>query len=177
MASASAVVGSTVCFTSTLTFSCFATDVISFASFELTFFELNLGTVSLTSRLGLDGAIVEGCRKRGSDRVLAPVLVLRPHPPPRRHPSLPFPLVLTMPQEESITLEETNKLRISLGLKPLTDDKAPADSAEQRAEDNYAKQREKEAQDKEKKYVHPPPNLTNPLTRGFPHLSGGSRTK
>jgi hypothetical protein len=59
MASASAVVGSTVCFTSTLTFSRFATDTISFANFGLTFFELNLGTVSLTSRLGLDGAMVE----------------------------------------------------------------------------------------------------------------------
>ena len=32
--------------------------------------------------------------------------------------------------EESISLEETNKIRISLGLKPLTDDKAPADNKE-----------------------------------------------
>ena len=55
-----------------------------------------------------------------------------------------------MSHEESISLEETNKHRIALGLKPLTDDKAPVDSAEKRAEDNYAKQREKEAQDKEK---------------------------
>ena len=59
MASASAVVGSTVCFTSTLVFSRFEIDAISFASSGLTFFELNLGTVSLTSRLGLDGAIVD----------------------------------------------------------------------------------------------------------------------
>ena len=59
MASASAVVGSTVCFTSTLVFSRFATDAISLASFGPTFFELNLGTVSLISRLGLDGAMVE----------------------------------------------------------------------------------------------------------------------
>jgi len=58
-----------------------------------------------------------------------------------------------MPHEESISLEETNKHRIALGLKPLTDDKAPVDSAEKRAEDNYAKQRGKEAQDREKKYV------------------------
>lgn len=64
MASASAVVGSTVCFTSTLTFSCFATDAISLASFGLTFFELNLGTVNLTSRLGLDGAMVEVAETR-----------------------------------------------------------------------------------------------------------------
>jgi len=59
MASASAVVGSTVCFTSTLVFSRFATDTISLASFGLTFFELNLGTVSLIFRFGLDGAMVE----------------------------------------------------------------------------------------------------------------------
>ncbi|KAH9039699.1 SART-1 family-domain-containing protein [Lactarius hengduanensis] len=32
--------------------------------------------------------------------------------------------------EESISLEETNKIRISLGLKPLTDDSAPADDKE-----------------------------------------------
>lgn len=108
---------------------------------------------------------------------LTGLLLLRPRLPPRRHASLPFPLVLIMPQEESISLEETNKLRISLGLKPLTDDKAPVDSAEKRAEDNYAKQREKEAQDKEKKYVCPPPNLTNSLTRGLSHLSEGSRIK
>ena len=82
-----------------------------------------------------------------------------------------------MPHEESISLEETNKLRISLGLKPLTDDKAPTDSAEQKAEDNYAKQREREAQEKEKKYVDPPPNLTSSLTRGLFHFPGGSRIK
>ena len=51
-------------------------------------------------------------------------------------------------------MEETNKHRIALGLKPLTDDKAPVDSAEKQAEDNYAKQRDKEAQDREKKYVY-----------------------
>lgn len=59
MAKASAVVGSTVCFTSTLFFSRFEIVAISFANSGLTFFELNLGTVSLTSRLGLDGAMVE----------------------------------------------------------------------------------------------------------------------
>ena len=58
-----------------------------------------------------------------------------------------------MSHEESISLEETNKHRIALGLKPLTDDKAPVNSAEQLAEDNYAKQREKEAQERENKYV------------------------
>ena len=65
-----------------------------------------------------------------------------------------------MPHEESISLEETNKHRIALGLKPLTDDKAPVDSAEKQAEDNYARQRKKEAQDKEEKYVYP--LLTSP---------------
>ena len=59
MASASAVVGSTVCFTSTFVFSRFEIDPISFASSLVTFFELNLGTVILISRLGLDGAMVE----------------------------------------------------------------------------------------------------------------------
>jgi U4/U6.U5 tri-snRNP-associated protein 1 len=53
--------------------------------------------------------------------------------------------------EESISLEETNKIRISLGLKPLTDDKAPTDTKGQEAEDNYARQREKEAKEKETK--------------------------
>ena len=53
--------------------------------------------------------------------------------------------------EESISLEETNKIRISLGLKPLTDDKAPADSKEKEAENNYAKKREEEEREKEKK--------------------------
>jgi U4/U6.U5 tri-snRNP-associated protein 1 len=58
-----------------------------------------------------------------------------------------------MSMEESISLEETNKIRISLGLKPLTDDKAPADDKEQQAENNYAKQREDEAKAKQEKYV------------------------
>ena len=59
MASARAVVGSTVCFTSTLVFSRFEMDASSLANSGLTFFELNLGTVILTSRLRLDGAMVE----------------------------------------------------------------------------------------------------------------------
>jgi len=56
--------------------------------------------------------------------------------------------------EESISLEETNKIRISLGLKPLTDDSAPVDDKEKQAEDNYAKQRERQAKEKETKYLH-----------------------
>ena len=56
-----------------------------------------------------------------------------------------------MPVEESISLEETNKIRISLGLKPLTDDKGPSDDKEKAAEENYAKQREQEAKAREAK--------------------------
>jgi U4/U6.U5 tri-snRNP-associated protein 1 len=55
--------------------------------------------------------------------------------------------------EESISLEETNKIRISLGLKPLTDDPAPADDKEKQAEANYSKQREAEAKERDTKYV------------------------
>ncbi|OAX39563.1 SART-1-domain-containing protein [Rhizopogon vinicolor AM-OR11-026] len=58
-----------------------------------------------------------------------------------------------MSMEESISLEETNKIRISLGLKPLTDDSAPADDKEKQAEDNYAKQREREAKERESKKI------------------------
>ncbi|KAF7312254.1 hypothetical protein MIND_00238400 [Mycena indigotica] len=56
-----------------------------------------------------------------------------------------------MSMEESISLEETNKIRISLGLKPLTDDGAPVDNKEKTAEDNYAKRRETEAKERESK--------------------------
>ncbi|KAI5119438.1 hypothetical protein M0805_008377 [Coniferiporia weirii] len=55
--------------------------------------------------------------------------------------------------EESISLEETNKIRISLGLKPLTDDNAPGDNQDKLAEDNYSKRREEEAREKEKKRI------------------------
>ena len=58
-----------------------------------------------------------------------------------------------MPMEESISLEETNKIRISLGLKPLTDDKAPANSNDQNAELNYKEKREQEVKDREAKCV------------------------
>jgi U4/U6.U5 tri-snRNP-associated protein 1 len=58
---------------------------------------------------------------------------------------------LTM--EQSISLEETNKIRISLGLKPLTDDSVPADDKEKQAETNYTKQREAEVKQREQKYV------------------------
>jgi U4/U6.U5 tri-snRNP-associated protein 1 len=58
-----------------------------------------------------------------------------------------------MSMEESISLEETNKIRISLGLKPLTDDSAPADNKEKQAEDNYARRREEDAKARESKCV------------------------
>lgn len=56
-----------------------------------------------------------------------------------------------MSMEESISLEETNKIRISLGLKPLTDDSGPANDKEQEAESNYASQRDKENKEREAK--------------------------
>ncbi|PVG04430.1 SART-1 protein [Serendipita vermifera] len=49
-----------------------------------------------------------------------------------------------MPDAVELSIEETNKIRISLGLKPLTDDKAPVADKEKEAEDNYAKAREKD---------------------------------
>lgn len=52
---------------------------------------------------------------------------------------------------ESLSLEETNKIRISLGLKPLTDDSASPDKKESTAEDNYAKRRDDEAKERERK--------------------------
>ncbi|CEL55899.1 U4/U6,U5 tri-snRNP-associated protein snu66 OS=Schizosaccharomyces pombe (strain 972 / ATCC 24843) GN=snu66 PE=1 SV=1 [Rhizoctonia solani AG-1 IB] len=55
-----------------------------------------------------------------------------------------------MSMEESISLEETNKIRISLGLKPLTDDKAPSNDKDQEAEQNYAN-RKKQDEDNRKK--------------------------
>ncbi|TFK40352.1 SART-1 family-domain-containing protein [Crucibulum laeve] len=58
-----------------------------------------------------------------------------------------------MSMEESISLEETNKIRISLGLKPLTEDKEPVNDKEKQAEDNYAKKREQEAKDRDAKKI------------------------
>ncbi|KAJ6494840.1 SART-1 family-domain-containing protein [Mycena vitilis] len=58
-----------------------------------------------------------------------------------------------MSMEESISLEETNKIRVSLGLKPLTDDGGPADDKDKQAEDNYAKQRESENKQRESKKI------------------------
>lgn len=92
MASASAVVGSTVCFTSTLVFSRFEIDAISFASSGLTFFELNLGTVILTFRLGLEGAMVE-VAVTIVDRIPRALTTIISHRGP--FPPCPFSLCLT----------------------------------------------------------------------------------
>lgn len=53
--------------------------------------------------------------------------------------------------ESSISLEETNKIRISLGLKPLVDDGAPVDAKEKEANDNFAANKERELQAKKKR--------------------------
>ena len=58
-----------------------------------------------------------------------------------------------MSMEESISLEETNRIRESLGLKPLTEDAPVADDKEKQAEDNYTKARERDAKARETKYV------------------------
>lgn len=55
--------------------------------------------------------------------------------------------------ESSISLEETNKIRIGLGLKPLVDDGAPVDVKEKAAEDNYAETREREKSEKRTRFV------------------------
>ena len=57
--------------------------------------------------------------------------------------------------EESISLEETNKIRISLGLKPLGGGTTASKTVtkEQEAENNYTKKREQEAKDRELKCV------------------------
>ncbi|KAI6155443.1 SART-1 family-domain-containing protein [Pisolithus tinctorius] len=59
-----------------------------------------------------------------------------------------------MSMEESISLEETNRIRISFGLKPLTEDAAPADDADKQAEQNYAKHREREDKEREAKKIY-----------------------
>lgn len=55
--------------------------------------------------------------------------------------------------ESSISLEETNKIRISLGLKPLVDDGAPVDVKQKAAEDNYAEERERATAAKRTRFV------------------------
>jgi U4/U6.U5 tri-snRNP-associated protein 1 len=54
-------------------------------------------------------------------------------------------------RKESISLEETNKIRISLGLKPLVDDNGPANDPEKLAEAAYAQHRISERKRREEK--------------------------
>ena len=85
---------------------------------------------------------------------------------------------LNMAAVEELSLEETNKIRISLGLKPLTDDKAPPADKEKEAEQNYARVREqaaKERADRSSFYVLP--TLMLELTRTSIVLAGRSVTK
>ncbi|KAJ3714263.1 SART-1 family-domain-containing protein [Lentinula raphanica] len=58
-----------------------------------------------------------------------------------------------MSMEESISLEETNRIRISIGLKPITEDPEPANDNDRQAEDNYAKEKEREAKERETKAI------------------------
>jgi len=60
-----------------------------------------------------------------------------------------------MADAESISLEETNKIRIKLGLKPLTDDGPSSNSKDKEAEDNYAKRKEQQAKERETRLVAP----------------------
>jgi hypothetical protein len=81
-----------------------------------------------------------------------------------------------MSMEESISLEETNKIRISLGLKPLTDDKAPVDDKEKQAEDNYSKARERETKERESKYASYSTPAWCHADCFLPRVPGGSKT-
>ncbi|KAF8965904.1 SART-1 protein [Flammula alnicola] len=58
-----------------------------------------------------------------------------------------------MQGQGSISLEETIKIRVSLGLKPLVDDAGPANDSDKLAEANYAKQRSAEAKQRESKKI------------------------
>jgi len=55
-----------------------------------------------------------------------------------------------MSMEQSISLEETNEIRVKLGLKPLGANKAPVVDSEKTAESNYAERREKETKERER---------------------------
>jgi hypothetical protein len=76
--------------------------------------------------------------------------VVQDHPEISKCKQLHF-VCPTMSMEESISLEETNKIRISLGLKPLTEDKEPEADEDKQAEQNYALKREQEAKEREAK--------------------------
>ncbi|KAL8292629.1 hypothetical protein RQP46_001241 [Phenoliferia psychrophenolica] len=50
--------------------------------------------------------------------------------------------------KESISLEETNRIRVSLGLKPISDAPSASKTAETLAEDNFQKRKDDEAKDR-----------------------------
>ena len=72
---------------------------------------------------------------------------------------------------EELSLEETNKIRISLGLKPLTDDKAAPADKEKEAEQNYTRVREQATQERADRCFPLVPTLIGDLT---PWLQGAS---
>ncbi|KAG9315349.1 SART-1 family-domain-containing protein [Chiua virens] len=82
--------------------------------------------------------------------------------------------------EESISLEETNKIRISLGLKPLSDDPAHADDADKVAEKNYTHQRDQKLLTRLPSEYTPPPHpvivLIHPPRRTPSNGSSGRRS-
>ncbi|KAK4699424.1 U4/U6.U5 tri-snRNP-associated protein 1, partial [Phenoliferia sp. Uapishka_3] len=51
--------------------------------------------------------------------------------------------------KESISLEETNKIRISLGLKPISDAPSASKTSEALAEENFQKRKDEEAKDRQ----------------------------
>ena len=73
---------------------------------------------------------------------------------------------------EELSLEETNKIRISLGLKPLTDDKAAPADKEKEAEQNYARVREQAAKERADRSLYVTPTLMRQLTRTTIVLAG-----
>ena len=80
--------------------------------------------------------------------------------------------------DESISLEETNKIRISLGLKPLggdkTDQTTKTVTKEEEAENNYAKKLEEEAKDREIKCVQLSFELSSMTNKNlFVYSTGG----
>lgn len=85
-------------------------------------------------------------------------------------------LTVIMSMEESISLEETNKIRISLGLKPLTDDKAPTDDKEKQAEANYTQARERETKERESKYAFHSTSTRYQADAFLLRVLGGSKT-
>jgi U4/U6.U5 tri-snRNP-associated protein 1 len=56
-----------------------------------------------------------------------------------------------MATDMSISLEENNKIRLSLGLKPLVDNAGTRNDSDKLAENNYVTKRSEEAKQREAK--------------------------